>query len=367
MKKIALILTLVLSLTLTFAACSNNTEKTNTSVRWRSEEYLFNIGKASFTEEDVTVGDKTFMYEPVTSGYEQLPENMDEVSPENIGGTYKMTITVHEAEKTCTFKTVQTMYCQYETATLQNSSAWDQLKDLVVAADSEENPFTEHDGLTTLKSTNAQTVTFKNEASQRPLSSETHVDGYYVGKVHQERSKYDVATTYDWENNVAKVTLNGEVQENKLSVSSTVNFIDSNQILLYARSLDKASTSFQDSPSVQIYVPAQNTLKVASFGFTHSCNTILNVEGEEVYATVNALAVIVDSHAFIVQLSVPDSVNEVESLDSVSNAGSGDLDKYSLLRFRSGIIRYELADYTQIENGAKILDAISYDVPVDEE
>ncbi len=361
MKKFALVLALVLSLTLVFAGCGNNAEKTNASVRWRSEEYLFNIGKASLTEQDITVGSKTFMYEPVASGYEQLPENLDEVSPEDISGTYKMTITVHEAEKTCTFTTVQTLFCQYKAETLQSSSAWDQLQELVVA-----NPIDAQENIT-LKSVTTQTVTFKNEASQRPLSSETHVDGFYIGKEHQERSAYDVVTVYDWENSLAKVTLNGETQENKLSVSSSVNFIDSNQILLYTRSLEKYSTSFQDSPSVQIYVPAQNALKTASFAFTHDCNTVLNVSGKELYVTVNALAVIVDSHAFVVQLNVPDSVNDVESLDSVSNAGSGNLNKYSLLRFRSGIIRYELADYTQIENGAKILDAISYDVPVDEE
>lgn len=367
MKKISLVLVLILSLTLVFAACTSNVEKTNTSVRWRTEEYLFNLSKTSLSGDDITVDGTKFIPEPITSGYEQLPDNLDEIVPADIGGTYKVNIDVG-AEKTCTFTTVQTMYCQYDTETLQSYSVWNQLQGLVVASDSEENPFTNHEGLTTLKSVSTQTVTFKNEASQRPLSSETHVNGFYIGKTNQTISKYDVETTYDWDNNIAKVTLNGETTENKLSVSSSTNFIDSNQILLYVRSLEKASTKFQDSPSVQIYVPAQNLLKKATFAFTHDCNTMLNVNGEDVYVTVNALAVIVDSSALLVQLNVPDTVNTDEKkLDTTPDGTGGSSDKFSLLRFRSGVIRYELADYAQLENGAEIIEAVKHKTETSEE
>lgn len=362
MKKIALVLVLVLSLTLTFAACTNNVEKTNATVRWRAEKYLFNISKTSISGEDndVKVDGKTFIYEPVANGYEQLPENKDEIVPEDISGTYKMTIE-QKSKETWTYTTVQTLYCQYATETLKGYSVWNELQDIVVATDSEENPFTNHDGLTTLKSVETRSVTFKDKASQLPLNSSTETNGYYIGKVHQERSNYKVETEYDWENNVAKVKFNGNEQSNKLKVSSATNVIDANQLLLYTRSLEKASTNFQDSPSVQVYEPATNVLTTATFAFTHSCNTMLKVNGENVNVTVNALATIVNSSALFVQLNVPNTVNENADLDSIHNVGSGGkLNKYSLLRFRSGIMRYELADYAQLEKSADILNAIKY-------
>lgn len=365
MKKFALVLVLLLSLSLVFAAC-NSTEKTTTSVRWRDEEYTFNITKTSLTQDNVTFNNDAYVPEPFANGYEQLPEKMDEVIPTDIAGTYHVSIKINEADKLCTFATEQTLYCQYDADMLKTYSVWSQLQRLVVTADAEENPFINHEGLITLKSVTRQTVTFKNEASQLPVSSENHVDGFYLGKTQQNVSKYDVVTTYDWEKNVAKVSIDGQAaQENKLSVSAAINFIDSNQILLYVRSLDKSASKFQDNPSVQIYVPAQNVVKTASFAFTHACKTLIEVNGEDEFVIVTAVAVLIDSRALFVQLSVPETVNDVEAIDTVSNAGSGNLDKFSLLRFRSGIIRYELADYTQLENGNKILEEIIQKAEID--
>lgn len=368
MKKFALVLVLLVALTAVFAACTNNTEKTNASVRWRNEEFLFNISKTSLIDENVEHNGETFVVEPVANGYESLPETLDQLVPDDIDGTYKMTISVNESKKECTFTTVQTLYCQYSTELLQEYEIWNDLQRLVVASDNAENPFENHENLTTLKSVTTQTVTFKNDASQRPLSSATKVDGYYLGNIAQTISQYEVKTTYDWEKSVALVSVNNATaQENKLKVNSAVNFIDANQILLYARSLEKSTTKFQDRPTVQVYVPYENTAKMANFVFTYACKTLVKVADEDKFVNVNALGVLIDGRALFVQLNVPDSVNKTQALDSVTNAGAGNLDKFSLLRFRSGIIRYELADYAQLENGAAILDAIEVKAPAEEE
>lgn len=362
MKKFALILVLALSLTFVFAACSG-TEKTNAFPRWDDDTYTFNISKALLSENlDVTMDGKTFYAEPTTSGYEQF-ENLDEVEPNDIGGTYTMTIKT-EGDY-CNFKTEQIMYSQYETEYLQGLSIWTDLKQFDVT-DSEENPFASNDGFTTLKSTTIQNVTFENVESQRPQHSETTVNGFYLGNAHQEISQSNVKTEYDWDNNVANVTVNGTTSENKLKVSSSYKFIDSNQILLYVRSLEKASTKFQDTPGVQVYVPAENVVKTVTFGFTYSVNAILKVGGEDVCVTVNAVAVIIDSHALLVQLNVPDSVNKDVGLD-VYEDGAVKLDNFTTLRFRAGFIRYELADYTELDNGAEIIDAIKHKTETSEE
>ncbi len=374
MKKFALVLALLLSLTIVFAACSNSTDTTNTSIRWRDETYVFNITKALLDGTDAVFNGETYATEPVASNYETNPESQDQLIPEDIAGTFVMTISVDETNKECTFTTVQTMYSQYRTSLLETVSIWNDLQSFVISTDSTEwqNAFALHDDsasnseLTTLKSVTEKTVTFKNEASQRPLSSETTVNGFYLGKLAQTISNYNVKTTYDWDNSTISVSKNGaEAVSNKVKISSSTKFIDSNQLLLYIRSLEKASTKFSDTPTVLVYEPSTNETATASFTFSYSCKTVLSVAGEDKYVTVNALAVIIDSRALFVQLNVPDSVNSNAALDRISNAGLS-LDRFTTLRFRSGLIRYELSDYTQIANWSAILDAIETKETIDD-
>ncbi len=356
MKKIALLLLLVLSLAVLLTAC-NQAATTYANPRWENEEYTFNISKANLNANSVEHEGNTFIVEPVVAGYESLPENMDQVVPEDVDGTYVAKIAVDDKTKQCTYTTSQTLYCQYPTDLLRSYANWNELSKLAVPADSAENPFSKHDGLTTLKSTTTTKVVFKNEASQRPISSENHVDGYYLGKVEQVVSKYDYVTEYSWnEKDKLTVKVNGE-EKKPVGSFTAAKFIDANQLLLYVRSLEKGTDKFADSPKVYAYSPITNKVSTVSFVFTYECKVVLNKNGAPIYANVNAVAVIIDSAALMTQLNVPESVNKDKSLDSISNLGNK-MHKYTTLKFRSGFLKYEMADFEQMKNGAEIIEAI---------
>lgn len=363
MKKVFIILLLALALVFTLAAC-NNPDKTYASPRWKNETHTFNISKA-LTEDSTVVRDGvTFIKEPGASNYEPNLETADEVVPEDVRGTYTMKIAVNETDKTCTFTTEQTLYVSYPTSLLISFSIWDtpdengnKLSDKVVPLESAENPFPVDGTYTTLKSTTVTKVVFRNDASQRPFSSENHVDGFYIGKTAQTISKYDLQTTYEWsEKNKVTISVNGEKQET--TGTYTEKFIDANQILLYVRSLDKTNSSFKDGPTVSVYMPKTDKVVRASFIYTYSCNTSVTVGSEDVFVKLNAVCVVVDGTALLMQLNVPEYVNgDGKFLDSIPNVGSS-ADKYSTLRFRSGIFSYHLSDFGSLENGSEILEAI---------
>lgn len=372
MKKTALILLLVLALSLVFAGC-NQTEQTESIPRWGNEQYTFNITKADF-ESSAVFNNETFVKEPFISAYEINPERMDELVPEDVSGTYVTKIQLSADETQCTYTTQQTLYVQYKTETLTALASYNEiaatLQTMTIAPDSEENPFSEHEGLTTLKSTTDTEVVFLRESSQRPLSSKTVVNGFYLGKTHQEISLYDVTTTYDWENGSAKVVYNNRADEtksstatNKLNYSSATKIIDANQVLLFARSLEKTSTKFQDNPGVQIYQPLNNTVYVASFFFTYSNNTMLtNAENQSAYVKLNSLSVIVNDSVLVTQLNLPDTVNsDNKNLDSISIGSGKTLNKYTTVRFRSGVYSYQLVTIEQ-----DILDAVTVKAEAEE-
>lgn len=364
MKKLSVILLLALSLVLTLSACSS-TEKTYTSPRWKNEIHTFKVSKAILENTTVVRDGVTYIKEPGASSYEPNVNQADEVVPQDISGTYVMKISVNETDKTCTFSTEQILFVQYPASLLQGSSSWNtadekgnKLSDKVVAQDSSDYPFERDEAYITLKSVTTTKVVFHNDAYQRPISSENHVDGFYIGKTAQTVSKYDLATTYEFnEKNKVSITVNGEKQT--ASGTFAEKFIDANQILLYVRSLDKTSSSFQDSPTVSIYMPQADKIVKASFVFTYACNTtVADANGEDAYVKLNAVGVVIDGTALLTQLNVPDTVNaDKKYLDSIPNVGSS-ADKYSTLRFRSGIYSYRLADWNSLDNGSAILEAI---------
>ena len=367
MKKISIVLLLSLALVFTLTAC-NNTPVTHTSPRWEnSESYTFTIKKAIVETSDVTHNDATYIREPGVTNYEPDVDNMDEIVPEDVSGTYVMSIAVDSVNTTCTFKTSQTLYVSYPKTLLESSPIWNtpdangnKLSDKVVPQDSEENPFEADADLITLKSITETEVVFRNDSTQRPISSKNHVDGFYIGKTAQTISKYDLATTYEFNaKNKVTITVNGETMAT--SGVFAEKFIDANQLLLYVRSLDKSTTSFQDSPSVTVYMPKVDENVMATFVFSYTCNTVVEVAAEEIFVKVNAVGVIVNSNVLLMQLNVPDTVNsDSKYLDSLPNAGSGtSTDKYSTVRFRSGVYSYWLTDFSSMTNGSKILEAIS--------
>lgn len=366
MKKTMSVLLLLSVLCLAFCACSQ-TVSTEVVARWEDgESYVFNITKANFDYPTVTVDGNEYTKYPTTTL--ETFSNLDETEPADIGGTYTMSI---EGKTQFTLKTEQKLYVQYAEVALAElgvdvtSSPWSEYVVETTNAEidgvnvADECPLEQKEGYVILFSHTVTEVVFKNEESQRPLSSSNACKGFYLGKTHQEVTHYNVTAVYDWDGGQVSVTRNGETVTHTLKSSSKL--IDANQILLYTRSLDKASDKFEDSPSVQVYSPVADTVYSASFSyFTYTCRTIVtdpdatdeNADGVPVI--LNLVGVVVDSSTLLVQLNLPDTVNSESSLDVIQNAGATPYNKYTTVRFRSGWIDYEWNDY-----GEEILNAIS--------
>lgn len=374
MKKIliAVMVAAVLLVTPLLAAC-NQTEKTDAIPRWGEESYSYNITKADFVKRN-TFNDEVYVEEPYAGGYEINAESKDELVPEDVAGTFTSQIKPSKDESRYTYTTGQVLYVQYKTEDIEALDCSEEVKAglerLTVAADAAENPFDKHEGLVTLKSTTDTEVVFKREASQSPISSKQEVDGFYLGKQHQQISNYTVSTVYNLEESKVTVTYDdrtddkeGTAEERQLKYSAAANVIDANQLLLYTRSLEKTSTKFQDSVAVQVYQPLNNSLYTANFLFTYTVNTTLvAADGSDVYVKLTGVSVIVDGTSLLTQLSLPDTINaEDAALDEITIGGTT-LNKYTQVRFRSGIYSYRMAAID-----ADILDAVTVKPNVEEE
>ena len=353
MKKLSLV-ALILMLLLTLAAC-NNTVTTDKIARWNdNEHYVYDIYKASFGLSE-TFNKETFVNEPIVASNEYNPGTMDQLVPENIAGTYTVDIKLLNGGQRCQYQTEQILYVQYSTYTVSDLEIWrsGELQKFQIANDSEENPFAETDNLVTLKSTTITSVEFTNDAAQRPLKSENHVNGFYLGKIASEISKYDMSTDYDWEEKKVTVTLNGETRERALNFGANISVIDANQLLLYVRSLDKAPNKFQDNPSVQAYSPFNDTFTTITFAFSYQCNTVLRTSDSATnFVKLNSVGILANGSALMIQMNLPDTV----SFDSGSFDGEK-CNKYTTVRFRTGCFAYRLALDTP--NYAEIVDAVT--------
>lgn len=353
MKKSISVIALLTVLLLTLAACSN-TVTTEKIARWNTDEhYVYDIYKAEFGVSK-TYNNETYVNEPIVSNNEYKPETMDQLVPEDISGTYTVNIELLSGGERCRYTTEQVLYVKYENVDVRDLDIWKngELKKYQIANDSAENPFAAGGDFVTLKSTTKTSVEFKNDASQRPLKSENHVDGFYLGKITSEISKYDMTTVYDWEAKKVNVTVNGETRERDLNANA--NIIDANQLLLYVRSLEKTSDKFQDSPSVQAYTPYNDTFTTITFAFTYQCNTMLRLPNgtETSYVKLNSVGILANGSALMIQINLPTNV----ALDSGSFDGER-RSKYTTVRFRSGYFAYQLA--TDTPNYAEIVDAVT--------
>lgn len=362
-KKIALLLGVLVLMTAVFAACS--TTPTTRAKRWaENQKYTFNITLADLGRDNAfnsyNYSDAVYYKDTaVTLQEANIFASTDEVRPVAAAGTYTMSLTLIN---TTTYKLItdQVLYSQYETETLQQIDCLALFKDYVVAPTDEENPFSENEGRTTLRSTNHTEVEFSEKESQYPLNSLNQTDGYYLGKTHQNVFKHDYKTVYDFENQTATVTVdNGEAEERKLKLSKGAACLDASQLLVYLRSLDKSSVAFQDSPSVAVYDPISDTLATATFGLTRNFNAILNNKGTEVYTKVDSVGVIIGSTPFLSQFNLPDRLANVgEGFDVIATSSAeSKLSKFTTVKFRRGWYSYEIADYDSVENG--IIDALT--------
>ncbi|MDE7454691.1 MAG: hypothetical protein K2M64_02555 [Clostridia bacterium] len=371
-KYIALLLGVLLLFTGVFASCS--TAVTDKTVRWGltgNEKYQFEITLADFAvnmgtlfnsythEYDKEDGNKATykVYKDAVSqsygavdyagGVDQetsIMKNLYEVRPVDAKGTFTMEIV---ADSSATLTTTQVIYTEYGVDKLQDVGCYDMFKGSKYdVTGKDEDPF-ERSGHITLKSETTSTVVFANNANQAPISSVKENTGFYIGVDKEGKNKscfsdYKYETTYDFDNRKVTVTKNnGEPQELKLDIAKGATCIDSAQLLLYIRSLDKSSSAFQDSPSIAVYNPVQNTLSNAVFALTRNFYLRLNNDND---VDVQMVSVSVGNVPFMTQFNLPDLTEK--GLDAFTpSAGDGVKCKYTTIKFRSGWFSYELSAY----------------------
>ena len=363
-KRIALLL-LCLLLAATFLAACNNTPATQKFIRWSDEEHVFNISLADFDESEEKVFntyydanyDKDFYKDIAIQG--ETFSSHDEVRPTAVVGTYSLSIKLLGTDRwQLTGK--QTLFAQYPDSAVR-LSAEDLAKVRASAEElAEKAPALSEDGSNVVLKSEIETgVIFKDTPSQTPVSSYTDSHGFYIGtNNHQQISFYKVETTYTEtdKNIIATVTFDGKTEESKEYKLSNANLIDGNQLLTYIRSFDKSETSFQDTPSVQMFDPLTGTAVAATFGFGYDNPMRITDEHRETTqknVRLNIVTVSVAGTAYMCQENVPDTV----ACDKMKGV---DRNLFTTVRFRVGYLAYELADYTQT-----LWDELSYPLPTE--
>ena len=367
-RKIALLILILSVLALTLSACGS-TSATSVLARWDEEKHVFNITLADFKENSdsfnvypASAADGSDCYKDIAFNGEF--NNRDEIKPLAVNGTYTIEIKPAAGNTSyCDVETVQEMCVKYSLKTGDKEGVdltkYSELQSAVATADQlKQFDMTNSDESTiTLYSYTKTSVRFEN-TTQNPIKSSTTVKGFYVGKKNQNLTQYTVSTEYDYSNGkrpVAKITLNGETSEYKFAKNSAGNFIDSNQILLYLRSLNKSSTSFQDSPSISVFNPYTQTLQTASFGMSYEYNMILTDTTREdgiLAANLNLVSVTVGNNAFMMQENLPDRLAQLDKKLDVYSTLTGPESKFTTVRFRVGYLAYEI-DYTNPANTTK--------------
>ena len=334
-KTIALVLLLVLAMGV-LVAC-NQVVPTEKKIRWEdSESWTYNISLANFVP--YTTADATYFQDVLYSGETSPYEGSnDRIVPDDLSGQY--VITISKSSETTTVTTTQTMFATYAVTTL---GSWDEFDAYV-----DESKTTAE--AVTLKSTTETQVVFKTGPSQTPVSSYTKVDGFYIGKQYQSVSKYEISTEYTVKGNntIAKVTRDGKTTEQQISGT---NVIDNNQVLMYVRSFDKSSTSFQDNPQVMVFDPLTATSRRMSFVYTASQNFWLahqfegTTELSHVATKVNRLDILLDGLPFMTQVNLPNLTSQ--QLDQINTSVvSSTVAKHTICRFRVGFVSYQLTGY----------------------
>lgn len=347
---------MILALSAVLVACAQ-AEPTKIEIRWTSDEYTFNITLADFIDESKDdfnkyTKDGSTYYKDVSSVGEIFSQ-WDEIRPLGVDGTYTLKIEKSASASYWTVTTDQTIYAQYNKADLEKADSWTDLQTLQATSD-DETSLTPTDNTVILKSTTNTEVVFKDTTDQTPISSWTEVNGFYIGKAHQQVTKYKVETTYDTDAKrpTASISIDGaEAIEYKFARGA--KFIDSNQLLLYLRSLDKNySGGFPSSTYVTVFNPYTQLAQMATFGLTYDAKMVLTdsqrltttngVEhAEEVYTSLNVVSVMIGNTTFMQQENLPHALKDVDSLPGTDKA------KYTTVRFRVGYLAYELNTYSE--------------------
>ena len=379
-RKIALLIIVILALSVALVAC-NPTAKTTIRVRWKEETHVYSISLADFASN--TLSDEIFNFYDIDGNpidrtgnnadsiyckdvaFSNEFKDWDEVRPLAVKGTYTVKIKPStDGTSYCDVETTQEMCVKYSLTDFKDLNEMESAK--ATAEQLAKYKLTEEDNTVILWSSTETAVRFENVPAQKPLSSSTKVNGFYVGKIAQMLTNYEITTTYDYEGKspVATVTLKTADDEKTedVKISSTVgNFIDSNQILMYLRSLEK-STDFPSSPSVSVFNPYTKTSQTANFGMSRTFNVILTNPSHQdsVLATkLPVVSVTIGRNSFMVQESLPSTLAE-HDLDLFSKTNTTDKDgnvittkvsNFTTVRFRVGYFAYEI-DYAAEQNTA---------------
>lgn len=334
-KTLALVLLLILAVGV-FAAC-NQVQPTERKVRWdKNETWTYNISLANFTD-SLTDSNITYNRDFLATG-ETSPfsGSVDRIAPNKLTGTYVVSISQDIANDTTTVSTTQTMVAIFD-ANLVDTSRFDQ--SIIVE---------QTDETVSLKSTQETKVIFKN-GTQLPVSSYTKANGFYLGKQNQSMSNYEISTEYEVKGKkvVAKVTQGDKTED--VTISNT-NVIDTNQVLMFIRSYDKAETSFQDSPQVTVFDPLTKSTKILSTQYTAKQSVLVEhkfaneTESVKVATQMPRVDMKLDGMAFVTQVSLPDMT--ANGLDRIAtNVPGVYFPMHTIYRFRSGFVSYELASY----------------------
>ena len=361
-KRIALLVILALVLTAIFSAC-NSVTATKIIPRWNDgESYEYTVSLGDFAASgnnyfnSYDMGERGIYYKDFVVRAGETFNSLDEVRPLRVYGTY--TLTIKQQDEYDVVTTKQSLLVSY---TAQNGKIQlvendlvelnAELKKLVVNQDADS---------VTLKSESETMVKFVHNEKQTPVESYTKMNGFYIGKTNQEASAYEISTVYNYEEKrpVAETTLsvNGggkQTISETLKGQSAGSFIDSNQLFMYARSIDKSSTSFQDNPNVYVYNPFDQSMQVASFAFTREVNAMLNDSTHENFLTkLPTIGVLIDGMPFLLQENAPNFKEKFPDLfDEVGNGpdsvyfGGFTYAKHTPVRFRVGFLSYELSSY----------------------
>ena len=333
-KTIALVLLLILAIGV-FAAC-NQVQPTERKTRWgENETWTYNISLLDLTPQSIYNADYYHDF-LASSEANPLAGTLDRIVPNALTGSYVVTVKQDIASDTTTVSTTQTMVAIYD-ANLVDTSIFDQ--SIIVEQSAE---------TISLKSVQETKVVFKN-GTQLPVSSYTKANGFYIGKQNQSMSNYEISTEYkvDGKKVVAKVTQGDKVEEISLANTSV---IDTNQVLMFVRSYDKAETSFQDNPQIMVFDPLTKSTKRLSMQYTAKQNIVVKhqfadaTEPAIVPTMMPRLDVMLDGLAFISQVSLPDM--SAKGLDRIStNVPGVYFPMHTIYRFRSGFVSYELTGY----------------------
>ena len=376
-RKIALLILIILALSVALVAC-NQTPTTNILTRWENETHVFKITLADFALNYENATDPFNFYDAngnktVRTDYNANSVyskdiafsnefyNRDEIKPLDASGTYTINITPSGDKSECTVDTTQIIYVKYSLKTDTVSGVDFEKYNALRSAEASESEYTaagltKEDGTTILKTTPVTKVNFENNPSQTPLTSYINVVGFYIGKDNkndteaQQLSKYEIETEYDYSGKkpIAKMTITTDdgtdTAEYEFPKNSAGNFIDSNQIIMYLRSLDKSSSSFLDNPTKSVFNPYTRTIKAARFGLTYEYNVLLTDydHDDSFLATkLNIVTVTVGNNTFMMQENLPDKLldKDLDRCFIVDDKES----KFTTVRFRVGYFSYEIA------------------------